>query len=83
MAFAIEHDILQECIGVAIVPMPKQPRISLLQLQDRLRLVMFTLYNCHLDSLVISLFRDHLHPSKWPFAIIYIDHLPQNRYLTS
>ncbi|KAF8227072.1 acetyl-CoA synthetase-like protein [Tricholoma matsutake] len=58
LAFAIEHDVLQECIGVVIVPMPARPRIGLSQLQDRLR--------------------DHLHPSKWPFAIVYMDDIPKN-----
>lgn len=37
LAFAIEHDVLQECIGVVIIAMPTQPRIGLSQLQDRLR----------------------------------------------
>ncbi|KAF7353427.1 Peroxisomal-coenzyme a synthetase [Mycena sanguinolenta] len=58
LAFAIEHDVLQETIGVVIVPVPGKPRIGLGQLQD--------------------LLRDHLHPSKWPFAIVYMDDLPKN-----
>ncbi|KAJ6461738.1 acetyl-CoA synthetase-like protein [Mycena sanguinolenta] len=58
LAFAIEHDVLQETIGVVIVPVPGRPRIGLGQLQD--------------------LLRDHLHPSKWPFAIVYMDDLPKN-----
>jgi len=37
LAFAIEHDVLQECIGVVIVPVPGRPRIGLAQLQDMLR----------------------------------------------
>ncbi|KAJ6465007.1 acetyl-CoA synthetase-like protein [Mycena sanguinolenta] len=58
LAFAIEHDVLQETIGVVIVPVPGRPRIGLGQLQD--------------------LLRDHLHPSKWPFAIVYMNDLPKN-----
>ncbi|KAJ6481523.1 acetyl-CoA synthetase-like protein, partial [Mycena vitilis] len=58
LAFGIEHDVLQETIGVVIVPVPGQPRIGLGQLQD--------------------LLREHLHPSKWPFAIVYMDELPKN-----
>ncbi|KAJ7708845.1 acetyl-CoA synthetase-like protein [Mycena rosella] len=58
LAFAIEHDVLQETIGVVIVPAPGRPRIGLAQLQD--------------------LLRDHLHPSKWPFAIVYMDDVPKN-----
>ncbi|KAJ6605825.1 AMP-dependent synthetase and ligase [Mycena sp. CBHHK59/15] len=58
LAFAVEHDVLQEAIGVVIVPQPGRPRIGLAQLQD--------------------LLRDHLHPSKWPFALVYMDDLPKN-----
>ncbi|KAJ7127673.1 AMP-dependent synthetase and ligase [Mycena epipterygia] len=58
LAFAIEHDVLQETIGVVIVPVPGRPRIGLSQLQD--------------------LLRDHLHPSKWPFAVVYMNDLPKN-----
>ncbi|KAF7353576.1 Peroxisomal-coenzyme a synthetase [Mycena sanguinolenta] len=58
LAFAIEHDVLQETIGVVIVPVPGKPRIGLGQLQD--------------------LLRDHLHPSKWPFALVYMDDVPKN-----
>ncbi|KAJ7212625.1 AMP-dependent synthetase and ligase [Mycena pura] len=58
LAFAIEHDVLQETIGVVVVPVPGKPRIGLAQLQDLLR--------CH------------LHPSKWPFAIVYMPDLPKN-----
>jgi acyl carrier protein len=58
LAFSIEHDVLQETIGVVIVPNPGQPRISLGALLDMLR--------------------DQLHPSKWPFAMIYMDDLPKN-----
>ncbi|KAJ7075250.1 acetyl-CoA synthetase-like protein [Mycena belliarum] len=58
LAFAIEHDVLQETIGVVIVPAPGRPRIGLTQLQD--------------------LLRDHLHPSKWPFALVYMDDVPKN-----
>ncbi|KAF7975489.1 hypothetical protein HWV62_9405 [Athelia sp. TMB] len=58
LAFAIEHDVLQECIGVAIVPAPDAPRIGLAELHDALR--------------------DALHPSKWPFALVYMEDLPRN-----
>lgn len=50
--------MLQECIGVAIVPVPDHPRIGLSELQD--------------------LLRENLHPSKWPFAIVYMEDLPRN-----
>ncbi|KAJ7098543.1 AMP-dependent synthetase and ligase [Mycena belliarum] len=58
LAFAIEHDVLQETIGVVVVPVPGKPRIGLAQLQD--------------------LLREHLHPSKWPFAVVYMADLPKN-----
>ncbi|KAJ7617827.1 acetyl-CoA synthetase-like protein [Roridomyces roridus] len=58
LAFAIEHDVLQETIGVVLVPVAGRPRIGLAQLQD--------------------LLRDHLHPSKWPFAVVYMNDLPKN-----
>ncbi|KAF7370972.1 Peroxisomal-coenzyme a synthetase [Mycena sanguinolenta] len=37
LAFGIEHDVLQETIGLAIVPAPNRPRIGLAQLHDLLR----------------------------------------------
>ncbi|KAJ7022218.1 acetyl-CoA synthetase-like protein [Mycena alexandri] len=58
LAFGIEHDVLQETIGVVIVPVPGMPRIGLAQLQD--------------------LLREHLHPSKWPFAVVYMNDVPKN-----
>ncbi|KAJ3572686.1 hypothetical protein NP233_g2920 [Leucocoprinus birnbaumii] len=58
LAFAVEHDVLQEVIGVVIVCTPGSPRIGLHQLQDCLR--------------------NHLHPSKWPSVIVYMDDLPKN-----
>ncbi|KAJ7509101.1 AMP-dependent synthetase and ligase [Mycena galericulata] len=58
LAFSVAHDVLQEAIGVVIVPVPGKPRIGLGQLHD--------------------LLRDHLHPSKWPSAIVYMDDLPKN-----
>ncbi|KAF8129664.1 acetyl-CoA synthetase-like protein [Mycena galopus ATCC 62051] len=58
LAFAIEHDVLQETIGVVIVPAADRPRIGLAQLQD--------------------LLRDALHPSKWPFALVYMPSVPKN-----
>ncbi|KAN0060303.1 hypothetical protein ACQY0O_007632 [Thecaphora frezii] len=59
LAFSIEHTVLQETIGVVIVPVPNQPRIGLAELQNMLR--------------------SHLHPSKWPFAAVYMDDLPKNQ----
>ncbi|KAF7352099.1 Acetyl-CoA synthetase-like protein [Mycena venus] len=58
LAFGIDHDVLQETIGVVVVPVPGKPRLGLAQLQD--------------------LLREHLHPSKWPFAIVYMNDLPKN-----
>ncbi|ESK93312.1 amp-dependent synthetase and ligase [Moniliophthora roreri MCA 2997] len=58
LAFSVEHDVLQETIGVVIVPAPDRPRIGLSQLHD--------------------LLRDHLHPSKWPFLIVYMQDVPKN-----
>ncbi|KAJ7717143.1 acetyl-CoA synthetase-like protein [Mycena metata] len=58
LTFGIEHDVLQETIGVVIVPVPGMPRIGLAQLQD--------------------LLREHLHPSKWPFAVVYMTDVPKN-----
>ncbi|KAJ3968881.1 acetyl-CoA synthetase-like protein [Lentinula raphanica] len=58
LAFAIDHDVLQEAIGVVIVPVPGRPVIGLNQLLD--------------------LLKEHLHPSKWPFAIVYMQDLPKN-----
>ncbi|THH02453.1 hypothetical protein EW026_g448 [Hermanssonia centrifuga] len=58
IAFSVEHDVLQEAIGVVIVPQPDAPRVSLAELQD--------------------LLKDQLHPSKWPFLVIYMDDLPKN-----
>ncbi|KAF7309534.1 Peroxisomal-coenzyme A synthetase [Mycena indigotica] len=59
LAFGIEHDVLQETIGVVIVAEPDRPRIGLNQLLD--------------------LLKDHLHPSKWPFAIVYMEDVPKNQ----
>ncbi len=59
LAFSVEHKVLQETIGVVIVPVPNQPRIGLAELQN--------------------LLRSHLHPSKWPFAIVYMDDVPKNQ----
>lgn len=58
IAFSVEHDVLQEAIGVVLVPAPNAPRVSLNELQD--------------------LLKEQLHPSKWPFLIIYMDDLPKN-----
>jgi acyl carrier protein len=58
LAFSIEHDVLQEHIGLLVVPALGQPPIGLTELHDRLR--------------------EHLHPSKWPFVIVYMGDLPKN-----
>ena len=58
LAFSIEHDVLQEHIGLIVVPAPGQTLIGLPELHDRLQ--------------------EHLHPSKWPFIIVYMSDLPKN-----
>ena len=58
IAFSVPHDVLQETIGVVIVPQPGVPRIGLSELLDLLKV--------------------QLHPSKWPFAIVYMPDLPKN-----
>ncbi|TFK88643.1 acetyl-CoA synthetase-like protein [Polyporus arcularius HHB13444] len=58
IAFSIPHDVLQETIGVVVVPVPGVPRIGLSELLD--------------------LLKTQLHPSKWPFAVVYMDDLPKN-----
>lgn len=58
IAFSVDHQVLQEAIGVVIVPQPNAPRVSLSELQD--------------------LLKEQLHPSKWPFFIVYMDDLPKN-----
>jgi hypothetical protein len=45
LAFGIEHDVLQETIGVVVVPEPGRPRIGLTQLQDLLRFVCTHMYS--------------------------------------
>ncbi|PIL31438.1 transporter [Ganoderma sinense ZZ0214-1] len=58
IAFSVPHDVLQETIGVVIVPRPGVPRIGLPELLD--------------------LLKAQLHPSKWPFVIVYMPDLPKN-----
>jgi hypothetical protein len=58
LAFSIEHEVLQEHIGLIVVPALGQTPIGLQELHDRLR--------------------EHLHPSKWPFLIVYMNGLPKN-----
>lgn len=58
LAFSIDHDVLQEHIGLVVVPAPNQTFIGLPELHDRLR--------------------ENLHPSKWPFIIVYMNDLPKN-----
>jgi hypothetical protein len=50
LAFAIEHDALQETIGVVIVPVPGKPRLGLEQLQDLLRSVHLFQYHPRPDA---------------------------------
>lgn len=58
LAFSIEHDVLQEHIGLIVVPALGQPLIGLAELHDRLR--------------------EHLHPTKWPFVMVFMTDLPKN-----
>ncbi|KAG7094328.1 putative NRPS-like protein biosynthetic cluster [Marasmius oreades] len=58
LAFSIAHDVLQEAIGVVIVPVEGRQRIGLPQLHD--------------------LLGEHLHPSKWPLVVVYMEDLPKN-----
>ncbi|KAF4611312.1 hypothetical protein D9613_007197 [Agrocybe pediades] len=58
LAFSVEHNMLQEAIGLLVVPQEKTARVGLRQLHD--------------------LLKGHLHPSKWPFVIVYIDEIPKN-----
>jgi len=58
LAFSIDHDVLQEHIGLVVVPAPGQTLIGLTELHDQLR--------------------EHLHPTKWPFLIVYMSDLPKN-----
>jgi hypothetical protein len=39
LAFSVEHDVLQEAIGVVIVPHQGRPRVDLRQLHDLLKYV--------------------------------------------
>ncbi|KDQ51063.1 hypothetical protein JAAARDRAFT_140877 [Jaapia argillacea MUCL 33604] len=58
LAFSVDHDVLQETIGLVVVPVHNRPRTGISELQE--------------------LLRDTLHPSKWPFLIVYMDDLPKN-----
>lgn len=59
LCFSIEHKVLQETIGLVIVPRADQPRIGLAEIQN--------------------LLRSYLHPSKWPFAVVYMEDVPKNQ----
>jgi len=37
LAFSVEHDVLQETIGVLLIPNDSRPRIGLRQLHDVLK----------------------------------------------
>lgn len=39
LAFSVEHDMLQEAIGIVIVPHQGRPRVGLRQLHDLLKYV--------------------------------------------
>ena len=58
IAFSVPHDVLQETIGVVVVPRPGVPRIGLPELLD--------------------LLKAQIHPSKWPFVVVYMPDLPKN-----
>ncbi|KAF9254935.1 acetyl-CoA synthetase-like protein [Marasmius fiardii PR-910] len=58
LAFSVEHDVLQESIGLVVVPADGQARLGLQQLQ--------------------VLVKESLHPSKWPFVIVYMNDVPKN-----
>ena len=58
IAFSVPHEVLQETIGVVVVPRLGVPRIGLPELLD--------------------LLKAQLHPSKWPFVIVYMSDLPKN-----
>ncbi|TFK39680.1 acetyl-CoA synthetase-like protein [Crucibulum laeve] len=58
LAFAVDHVVLQEAIGVVVVPVAGKPRVGLQQLH--------------------GLLNNHLHASKWPFVIVYMEDLPKN-----
>ncbi len=47
LAFAIEHDVLQEAIGVVVVPQPGVPRLGLTQLHDLLKCVLDSFLHSH------------------------------------
>ncbi|KAL0571102.1 hypothetical protein V5O48_010858 [Marasmius crinis-equi] len=58
LAFSVEHDALQETIGLVVVPAAGQLRIGLQQLH--------------------TIVKDSLHPSKWPFLVVYMNDIPKN-----
>ncbi|KAG7094621.1 putative NRPS-like protein biosynthetic cluster [Marasmius oreades] len=58
LAFSVEHEVLQEAVGLVVVPIRNQPRLGLQQLH--------------------SLVKDSLHPSKWPFVLVYMNDIPKN-----
>ena len=37
LAFSVEHDVLQEAIGIVVVPHQDRPRVGLSQLHDLLK----------------------------------------------
>ena len=39
LAFSVDHDVLQEAIGIVVVPHPDRPRIGLCQLHDLLKYI--------------------------------------------
>ena len=72
IAFAVPHDILQETIGVVIVPETKkvsQERDEKLSTLKQIR--------PDLKSLQMHC-KSALHPSKWPQIIVYMDEIPKN-----
>ena len=39
LAFSVEHDVLQEAIGIVVVPHQDRPRVGLSQLHDLLKYI--------------------------------------------
>lgn len=60
-AFPVGHDKLQECVGLVVVPQPEAA-------DPQRRPVLPEMIEC-LSEL--------LHPSKWPFMLVYMDQLPK------
>ncbi|KAJ7827436.1 hypothetical protein B0H13DRAFT_1917599, partial [Mycena leptocephala] len=76
LAFSIDHDVLQETIGVVVVPFPRNRALACPAAGSvAVGFIIFINPNFLSDD---SLVRDHLHPSKWPVAVVYMSDLPKN-----